>query len=118
MSLVARPLAGPGCPGTALNVVEREGWTITHDEVGNAYVFPPDHRVIAAFLPERNDFAAAEALWVIRAYGDLNDVLWEATFTEETPTEFIAAFLADLTKSEPLDPAREDEETPVPTAIT
>lgn len=107
MSLVARPLAGAGSPGTALNVADRAGWMIREEETGNAYAIAPGHRVIAAFLPERNDFAPVGALWVIRAYGYLNEITWEATFTDETPAEFIAAFLADLTASEPLDPERD-----------
>lgn len=118
MTLVARPLAGPGSPGTALNVVEHAGWMFTHDEAGNAYAIAPDHRVIAAFLPERNNFAPAGALWAIRAYGDLNDVEWEATFTDKTPAEFVAAFLADLITPEPLDPERDNEDTPVTPSIT
>lgn len=112
MTLVARPLAGPGIAGTALNVLGRQGWNTIHDEVGNAYLVSPDHRVIAAFLPERNEFAPAGPLWVIRAYGELNAAEWEATFTDKTPAEFIAAFLTDLTAPEPLDPGRDDEDTP------
>jgi hypothetical protein len=112
MTLLARPLAGPGNPGTALHVLQCQGWNTTHDEMSNAYLTSPDHRVIAAFLPERNDFAQAGQLWVIRAYGELNAVEWEATFTDKTPAEFIAAFLTDLITPEPLDPERDDEDTP------
>jgi hypothetical protein len=109
MAMVARPLAGPGTPGTALNVLEAAGWTVTSDEMANAYAFPPDRSLVVAFLPETNDFASKGQLWVIRAYGDLHDIKWQATFTDDTPAEFIAAFLADLIKPEPLDTVREDE---------
>jgi hypothetical protein len=65
--LVARPLAGPGSPGAALKVLEDAGWTITNDEKANAYAFPHDH-VLVAFLPEENDLATPETLWLIRTY--------------------------------------------------
>jgi hypothetical protein len=110
MALVARPLAGPGNPGTLLGMLEREGWMISHDEMANTFAISPGHRLIAAFLPERNDFAQPETLWAIRAYGELNDVVWEAAFTGETPVEFVAAFVSDLIKPEPLDTDREEEE--------
>lgn len=61
-------------------------------------------------MPEANHFASDGALWAVRAYGDLNEVIWQAAFTDETPSEFIAAFLADLIKSEPLDTEREDDD--------
>jgi uncharacterized protein DUF317 len=121
MTLVARPLAGPGLPGTALNVLEDAGWTITNDEKANAYAFPADRRVLVAFLPEDNDFAADGTPWMIRAYGDVHQVVWEAAFTSDTPAELIAAFLADLVSPEPLDPDRDDDIpalTPAATDIT
>jgi uncharacterized protein DUF317 len=114
MTLVARPLAGPGVPGTALNVLEDAGWTITNDGRANAYAFPADRRVLVAFLPEDNDLAAGGTLWMIRAYSDLHQLVWEATFTADTPAELIAAFLADLVSPEPLDADREDD-APAPT---
>ncbi|MCO5999761.1 DUF317 domain-containing protein [Actinoallomurus rhizosphaericola] len=109
MALVSRPLAGPGLPGTALELVRAAGWTVTLDDKANAYAFAPDRRVILAFLPESNDFSPGGPLWGIRAYGDLHDLMWEATFTDNTPVEFITAFLTDLIKPEPLDTEREDE---------
>lgn len=113
MTLVARPLAGPGRPGTVLDLLKQAGWTVTTDDKANAYAFTGDHRVIACFLPERNDFAPPKELWVIRAYGDLNEIIWEAAFTADTPAEFVAAFMADLIKPEPLDPDRDDD-APLP----
>lgn len=112
MTMVERPLAGPGIPATALEVLEHAGWKAITDEMGNTYAFPASHRVIAAFLPERNSFRpnADPALWAVRTYNDLNQMIWEATFTDHTPTEFIAAFLADLVKSEPLDTERDKDE--------
>lgn len=109
MTLESRPLAGSGVPGTALDVLERVGWIVTSDERANVYAFPPDRHVVVAFLPEANDFAAHDELWVIRAYGDLHDLRWQATFTDDTPAEFVAAFLTDLVKPEPLDTERDDE---------
>jgi hypothetical protein len=114
MTLVSRPLAGPGTPGTALNVLQTAGWNLTSDEKANAYAFPPDRRLVVAFLPEANDFAPDGPLWVIRAYGDMHNVEWQAGFTENTPAELIAAFLTDLIKPEPLDTEREDDEAAPP----
>lgn len=108
MALESRPLAGPGTPGTVLEVARDAGWTLTCDEKANVYAFPPDRRLVAAFLPESNDFAPGGPLWVIRAYSDLHTIEWQAGFTENTPAEFIAAFLADLVKPEPLDTERDD----------
>jgi len=107
MTLIARPLAGPGWPDTAMNVLGRAGWTIIGDEVANVYASPPDDRALVAFLPEPNQLAPKEVLWLVRVYNDAQQVLWEATFTDDTPAELIAAFLADLVKPEPLDPDRE-----------
>jgi hypothetical protein len=108
MALVARPLAGPGTPGTAFDVLQAAGWNITVDEAANTFGFPDDRCAVAAFLPETNDFAPDGPLWVIRAYNDLHKIKWEATFTEDTPAEFIAAFLSDLTNPVPLDTDRDD----------
>ncbi|GAA4617222.1 hypothetical protein GCM10023195_76770 [Actinoallomurus liliacearum] len=113
MALVSRPLAGPGLPGTALELVRAAGWTVTSDGKANAYAFPPDRRVVLAFLPEHNHFAPEAPLWVIRAYGDLHDIEWEATFTDDTPAEFIAAFLADLIKPEPLEREHDEDSSPI-----
>src|SRR5262245_20528441 len=118
MDLVARPFAGPGTPGTALMVLQAAGWTVKKDPAANAYVSAPDHRHIAAFLPERNDFAPGGPLWVIRAYDEPpvpvpSEPAWEATFTEGTPAEFIAAFLTDLVNPTPLDPDRDDDAFPL-----
>jgi hypothetical protein len=86
--------------------------------------FAPDRRLIVAFMPEGDRFAPAisnwpswEPLWVIRAYihGELNEVVWEATFTSQTPVEFIAAFLVDLVRKTPLDPERDE---PAPPTLT
>lgn len=112
MTMVERPLAGPGSPVTALNVLARAGWTITNDRKANAYAFPPDRRVLVAFLPEANEHGPNETLWRVRAYDDLHQIVWEATFTSATPAELIAAFLTDLADSEPLDPDREDDVIP------
>jgi hypothetical protein len=116
MALVSRPLAGPGLPGTVIEFVRAAGWTVSPDDKANVYAFSADRRVVLAFLPESNKFAPEGQLWVIRAYGDLHDIEWEATFTENTPAEFIAAFLADLIKPEPLDTERDDE-APSPIAL-
>jgi hypothetical protein len=109
MTLVERAIAGPGSPNTALGVLSRAGWDTIHDENGNTYAFPADHRAVVAFLPEDNDFAEHGKLWVVRAYSDLHAVVWEATFTVDTPAELIAACLADLVKNEPLDRYRDDD---------
>lgn len=106
MALVSRSLAGPGMPSTVLEVAEAAGWTLTTDDKDNVYAFPPDHRLVLAFLPERNAFAPAGVSWVIRAYSDLHAVEWQAAFTDNTPAECVAAFLADLVKPEPLDAER------------
>ncbi|TMQ86136.1 DUF317 domain-containing protein [Actinomadura soli] len=112
MTMVERPLAGPGSPVTALNVLARAGWTITNDRKANTFAFPPDRRVLVEFLPEANEFGPNETLWGIRAYDDLHQIVWEATFTSATPAEFIAAFLTDLADPEPLDPDREEDVVP------
>jgi hypothetical protein len=117
MALVSRPLAGPGLPGTAIELVRAAGWTVASDDKANVFAFPADRRVVLAFLPESNEFAPQGPLWVIRAYGDLHDIEWEATFTDNTPAEFIAAFLADVIKPEPLDTEREHEEDPSPITL-
>jgi hypothetical protein len=114
MALVSRVMAGPGRPGTVLDLVRDAGWTLTSDEKANVYALPPDRRVVLAFVPETNEFAPGGPLWVIRAYGDLHTIEWQATFTENTPAEFIAAFLADLIRDEPLDTEREDDDSPLP----
>ncbi|TDE22822.1 DUF317 domain-containing protein [Actinomadura sp. 6K520] len=117
-----RHVAGPGMPDTALGVVRAAGWRIEHDRHGNTFAFAPDRRVISAFLPEGDRFSPMitnwpswEPVWVIRAYvhGELNQVIWEATFTSDTPAEFIAAFLLDLVRKTPLDNDR-DEPAPPP----
>lgn len=53
---------------------------------------------------------------MIRAYlhADLPDIVWEATFTDQVPAEFIAAFLTDVTNGEPLDPDRDEGTGPTP----
>jgi hypothetical protein len=123
MPLVPRFLAGPGAPDTALGMLRNAGWRLDSDDKGNMFAFAPDRRVIVAFLPEENEFAPRvsnwpgwEPLWVIRAYvhGDLPDVMWEATFTSDTPAEFIAALLVDLVRKTPLDLDRHDEAAPPP----
>jgi hypothetical protein len=38
------------------------------------YVVSPDRRVVTESLPAANHFVSGGPLWVIRAYGDLNDV--------------------------------------------
>jgi hypothetical protein len=93
-------------------VLQAAGWSVASNESANTYAYAPDHNLIVAFLPETNDFAPDGPLWVIRAYNDLHNVEWEASFTDNTPAEFIAAFLNDLIKSEPLDTEREDDSLP------
>ena len=112
MELIDRPMAGPGWPDTALDVLARAGWSITRDEVANVYAWRPDGRVLVAFLPEANDLAPVEVVWLVRTYDESQQVLWEATFAGETPAELIAAFLADLVRPEPLDPHREYQPMP------
>ncbi|GAB3971365.1 hypothetical protein GCM10029978_046420 [Actinoallomurus acanthiterrae] len=108
MTCVARYLAGPGAPETALDVLKQARWLLADDEAGNTFAFAPDRRVIVAFLPETNDFAPGGPLWVIRAYlhGDFPDIAWEATFTNATPAELIAGFLTELANPAPLDDER------------
>ncbi|MFI0486564.1 DUF317 domain-containing protein [Actinomadura sp. 9N215] len=87
----------------------RAGWTITNDRKANAYAFPQERRVLVAFLPEGNDHAPNEKLWVIRTYEDLHQIVWEATFSSAAPAELIAAFLTDPANPKSLDPDREDD---------
>lgn len=112
-----RHLAGAGAADLALSVLGDAGWTMIGKPSGNVFAYSPDGRVVAAWMPEgseafaprANGWNTAAPIWVIRAYRDVDrmDRAWEATFTVDTPTEFVAAMLADLVRPEPLDPERE-----------
>lgn len=105
-----RYLAGAGYADPALEVLRKAGWAIDQEEDGNTFAYSPDGGVVAAWLPEGNSSFAPDAngwdkgapIWVIRAYRD-DEQAWEATFTVDTPTEFVAAMLASLVRPEPLE---------------
>lgn len=111
-----RYLAGAGTADAALDVLAKADWTMIGKPNGNVFAYSPDGRVVAgwmpegseAFAPHANGWNTAAPIWVIRAYKDVDrvDLAWEATFTVDTPTEFVAAMLADLVRPEPLDPDR------------
>ena len=137
MQVTPRVLAGPGEPGTALAVLRAAGWQVGDDDLANAHAWSPDALVYVGFLPEGDtgqqhhididdadggataDYAAdadvtrtPRVLWQVRAYRHPNapSPVWTATFTDDTPAELVAAFLAAVADPagitrDPLDPA-------------
>jgi Domain of unknown function (DUF317) len=72
------------------------GWPIEHDDLGNAYVHSPDHRIRIGYMPEVDD----DALWRIVAHDDrFASPLWAATFNDCCPTEFVTAFTTELAQA-------------------
>ena len=129
-----RVLAGPGEPGTALEVLREAGWQVHDDDLANAHAWSPDALAYVGFLPEGDtgqqhlgdadggasanwaaEAAAARTprvLWAVRAYRQPHapTPVWTATFTDATPAELVAAFLAAVADPagitrDPLDPA-------------
>ena len=135
VQVTPRVLAGPGEPGTALAVLREAGWQVGDDELANAHAWSPDALVYVGFLPEGDtgrqqhiddadggataDYAAdagaaptPRVLWQVRAYRHPNtpSPVWTAAFTDDTPAELVAAFLAAAADPtgvtrDPLDPA-------------
>ncbi|MFF0448053.1 DUF317 domain-containing protein [Streptomyces sp. NPDC004609] len=69
------------------------GWTISHDELGNAYLPSPDQRIRIGYMPEGGD----DALWKIAAYQHpFATPRWAAAFSSDCPTEFVTAFTTAL----------------------
>ncbi|MFI6289364.1 DUF317 domain-containing protein [Streptomyces sp. NPDC051018] len=89
-----RHLAGStaiGDPG--LQPALDAGWTISHDDAGNAYLPSPDQRIRIGYLPEGDD----DALWKIAAYQQpFAKPRWAAAFSSDCPTEFVTAFTTEL----------------------
>jgi len=120
VQVIPRALAGPGEPGTALEVLREAGWQVHDDDLANAHAWSPDALVYVGFLPEGDagrqhadaDAGATRTLWAVRAYRQPNapSPVWSASFTDDTPAELIAAFLAAVADPagitrDPLDPA-------------
>ncbi|WP_338676783.1 DUF317 domain-containing protein [Streptomyces sp. SCSIO 30461] len=82
---------GTGDP--ALAPLTALGWSLRHDDLGNAYVHAPDDRVRLGFLPEGED----DGLWRINAYKDpFAPPTWGVCFNDSVPTEFVTAFTTAL----------------------
>src|SRR6266540_162943 len=122
VQVTPRALAGPGEPGTALEVLREAGWQVQDDDLANTHAWSPDALVYVGFLPEGDagrqhasagaDAGAAQTLWEVRAYHhpDAPSPVWTATFDDATPAELVAAFLAAVADPagvtrDPLDPA-------------
>lgn len=72
------------------------GWELTHDDLGNAYLNAPDHKVRLGFLPEGDD----DGLWRINAYVDrFGPPAWGVSFNDSCPTEFVTAFTTALAQA-------------------
>ncbi|MFF9040490.1 DUF317 domain-containing protein [Streptomyces sp. NPDC014892] len=89
-----RYLAGSTAVGDpALEPLLALGFDLRHDDLGNAYVTAPDHRVRLGFLPEGDD----DGLWRINAYRDrFGPPAWGVSFNDCAPTEFVTAFTTAL----------------------
>ncbi|MGW6455101.1 DUF317 domain-containing protein [Streptomyces sp. NPDC055078] len=88
-----RYLAGAtGAADPGLRPALDAGWQISHDDLGNAYVCPPDQKVRIGFIPEGED----DALWKIAAHRQFTAPSWAAAFNDRTPEEIVGAFTADL----------------------
>jgi hypothetical protein len=87
-------LAGATSTGDpALRPLLDQGWTLTHDELGNVFITTPDHRVRLGYLPEGDD----DALWKITAYSDPFAMpRWLVTFQDSAPTEMVVGFTTAL----------------------
>ncbi|MEE1838022.1 DUF317 domain-containing protein [Streptomyces sp. SP17KL33] len=85
-----RYLAGSTAVGDpALEPLLALGFDLRRDDLGNAYVTAPDHRVRLGFLPEGED----DGLWRINAYRDrFGPPAWGVSFNDTAPTEFVTAF--------------------------
>lgn len=69
------------------------GWSIEHDDLGNAYTHAPDRKVRVGYLPEGED----DGLWRINAYRDpFGPPARGGCFNDRTPTEFVTAFTTVL----------------------
>ncbi|MCL6739437.1 DUF317 domain-containing protein [Streptomyces neyagawaensis] len=69
------------------------GWDLHHDDLGNAYITAPDHRIRLGYLPEGDD----DGLWRINAYRDrFGPPAWGVSFNDMAPTEFVTAFTTAL----------------------
>lgn len=89
--------AGPGEPATVLDLLIGGGWSC--DAHGsNVTVQSADHRFKVQFRPERTPTVPRQPLWLIDYRPTDGDTgrAWRATFTDDTPTELIAAFCAQL----------------------
>jgi len=76
-----------------------------HDELDNHAYTSPDNTVRASWAPELD---ARGPLWTVTHTpgGGYAPSAWQATFSDDTPAELIAAFLTDLVRTEPLDTGR------------
>ncbi|ARP74523.1 hypothetical protein LK06_029410 [Streptomyces pluripotens] len=69
------------------------GWELEHDDLGNAYLNAPDHKVRLGYLPEGED----DGLWRINTYTDpFGPPTWGVCFNNSCPTEFVTAFTTVL----------------------
>ncbi|ULR53929.1 DUF317 domain-containing protein [Streptomyces deccanensis] len=92
-----RYLAGSTAIGDpALEPLLALGFDLRHDDLGNAYVTAPDHRIRLGFLPEGDD----DGLWRINAYRDrFGPPAWGVSFNDMAPTEFVTAFTTALAQA-------------------
>ncbi|MFI5796250.1 DUF317 domain-containing protein [Streptomyces sp. NPDC051677] len=80
----------------ALEPLLAHGFDLRHDDLGNAYVTAPDHRVRLGYLPEGDD----DGLWRINAYQDsFGPPEWGVCFNDRVPTEFVRAFTTALAEA-------------------
>ncbi|WP_030661532.1 DUF317 domain-containing protein [Streptomyces cellulosae] len=92
-----RYLAGSTYIGDpALEPLLALGFDLHNDDLGNAYVTAPDHRIRLGFLPEGDD----DGLWRINAYRDrFGPPAWGVSFNDSAPTEFVTAFTTALAQA-------------------
>ncbi|WP_414169107.1 DUF317 domain-containing protein [Streptoverticillium reticulum] len=92
-----RYLAGTtGIGDPALAPLRDLGWSLDHDDLGNAYLNAPDRRVRLGYLPEGED----DGLWRINAYEDpFAAPTWGVCFNDSCPTEFVTAFTTALAEA-------------------
>lgn len=104
-----RALAGPGEPSTVISQLADSGWTLICDPAANAHMLSPDGRLYLGFLPEMNG-----PLWTVQAVREKGDItsVWDATFSDETPPEAVAAFITELTRAGGYPREREDLSDP------
>ncbi|MFH9090889.1 DUF317 domain-containing protein [Streptomyces sp. NPDC017673] len=85
---------GTGDP--ALDPLLQIGWHLHHDDLYNAFVTAPDHKVRLGYLPEVDH----DGLWRITAYRDaFGPPAWSAWFNDSCPTEFVTAFTTALAEA-------------------